>query len=82
MATAGEIITGSTDSPAADGISRGVVVAAVQGVAAFVALQLGISVEGMAALSPVVPLLGLMLYGLWDRFGRGKVLDRAENPAP
>lgn len=61
-------VSGSSDQPVADGVNRGVIMAAVQGVANAIMLAVHADVEVMATLNPVVTLFGFLAFGAWDRF--------------
>lgn len=81
MATAGEILTGSTDAPIQDGGVRGF----IQGVIIF---AIGIAESRLDWLTDteLATLLGLVATGLlvgagmWDAWARGRVLSRAKSP--
>ncbi len=80
MATTTEVLTGSTDNAPVDGVTRGVVVAAVNAIVAFAALELDINADRLAVLNPAITLLGFLLWGLYDGFARGKVTSRGAPP--
>ncbi len=67
-------VTGSSGAPVGDSLSRGLFVAAVQGVLAFVALRVdALTSEDVVLLVPVTTMVGFVLWGLWDRFGRPRL---------
>lgn len=80
MATAGQIITGSTDSPTADSNVRGTWVAGIGGIVGVICLLTDAPLEVPVLLIPTETMLGFMLFGMWDRFARGKIMERANKP--
>lgn len=80
MATAGEILTGSTDRPLQDSGARGIMVGGVGGIIGAICLLANAPIEVPVLLLPTQAMIGWWVYGAYDRFTRGRVLDRAATP--
>ena len=68
-------MSGSTDKPVQDGLTRGVTVTALLGAIRFVTSLFGIEFtpEQLGDLMLFLPGLVLIIGGLWDRFVKPKV---------
>ena len=69
-----EKATGSSGAPVNDSLSRGLFVAVTQEIAWFVASKTDILVaEDLGHLIAATTLMGFLLWGLWDRYGRPRL---------
>jgi hypothetical protein len=67
-------VTGSSGAPVGDSLSRGLFVAAIQAVLAFIAIRVdALTGEDVVLLVPVTTMVGFLLWGLWDRYGRPRL---------
>ena len=67
-------VTGSTDRPLGDSLNRGLFVAAFQEIVWFVASKTDLLVaEDLGHLIAASTLVGFILWGLWDRYGRPRL---------
>lgn len=80
MATAGEILTGSTDRPIQDSNARAIMVGGIEGIIGFICLLADAPIQVPVVLLPTTTMIGWWVYGAYDRFTRGRVLDRAATP--
>jgi len=60
-------VTGSTNTPIPDGMSRGVVAGAVGSVFAMLFIVLGVDATVVAASIPLQLFLGAAAWGVWDK---------------
>ena len=64
-------LTGTTGKPISDSLSRGLVVAAIQGIAAFIAVRTDwLTSEDLVLLTPAITLLAFITWGAYDRWLR------------
>lgn len=64
-------ITGSADQPLSDSLSRGLIVAALQGLLAFLVVRVDwLTTEDIVYLAPALTLVSYLLWGAFDRWGR------------
>ena len=69
-----ERATGSSGDHVNDSISRGLFVAVVQSILAFVTIRVdALTSEDVVLLVPVTTMAGFLIWGLWDRFGRPRL---------
>ncbi|KKM20929.1 hypothetical protein LCGC14_1640530 [marine sediment metagenome] len=67
-------VTGSSDTPITDSISRGVIGAALMEVLVLIARKTDLlTAEDVADFAAIVVLAASILWGLWDRFGRPRL---------
>lgn len=67
-------VAGNTGDPLPDSLSRGLVIAALQGVFSFISVRVDwLTVDDLVYLLPLLTLTGSLLWGVYDRWGRSKL---------